>query len=168
MNTPKFTAEASLYKVSRRYRTGRHVLYLPARLNSPIHPAMEKIEVHGCAPGSYLVEYDDGTWDCWSNPDPWWGGGGGSGTPGMPSGGGTSGKPGGGKPGTWDRPTPGQAYAERVRRLGNLWYDACGKWPDQKECCNKKQAKCIEDSFHPAVDMLCRDAGQWCRDLRTA
>lgn len=100
MNMPRFTAEDSLYKTNGHYTSysNRHVINLPAQKIDSISPA-ETIEVHGCAPGSYLVDNGDGTWDCWSNPDPWWGGGGGSGAPGVPSdsvGGGGGG--GGGKP----------------------------------------------------------------------
>src|SRR4030095_1061815 len=85
MTMPRFTAEASLYRTNGHYRTGRnsHAVNSSAQMISPIHPAREKIEVHGCAPGSYLVDNGDGTWDCWSNPDPWGGGGGGSGTSGV-------------------------------------------------------------------------------------
>jgi hypothetical protein len=94
MNMPRFTAEVSLYKTNGYYQTGREAINLSGEMIRTIHAAMEKIEVHSCAPGSYLVEYGDGTWDCWTNPDPWGGSGGGGGMPG--SGGG---EPGGGGPG---------------------------------------------------------------------
>jgi hypothetical protein len=85
MNMPKFTAVAALYQTSGQYRTGRRsdAIHVAARMTEAIHPARDVIEVHGCAPGSYLVEHSDGTWECWSNPDPWWGSDGdGGGSPG--------------------------------------------------------------------------------------
>ncbi len=86
MNMPRFTAEDSIYKTNGHYisYSNRHAINMPAQKIDSISPA-ETIEVHGCAPGSYLVDNGDGTWDCWSNPDPWWGGGGDSGAPGVPS-----------------------------------------------------------------------------------
>src|SRR5262245_40788626 len=71
MNIPGFNAEISLYKTNGYYQTGR-AINLSGGMVRTIHAAMEKIEVHSCASGSYLVEYGDGTWDCWTNPDPWW------------------------------------------------------------------------------------------------
>src|SRR5262249_32399508 len=63
-----------------------------------------KIEVHGCAPGSYMVVNDDGTWDCMANPDPWWGSGGGPSIP-APGGGGEP-EPGPGSGGPPEKPVP--------------------------------------------------------------
>jgi hypothetical protein len=96
MKLPRFTAEAALYQTSGCYRTGRHsyAIHVAARMAEAIHPAKEVIEVHGCSPGSFLVEYDDGTWDCLPNEEPM--GGGGGGAPfggGEPSGGGGAGRP---------------------------------------------------------------------------
>src|SRR5215831_6899205 len=60
MNLPRFTAEASLYKTSGQYRTGRHTVNPSAQIVSPIWPAAreqegEIINVHGCPPGSIAV-----------------------------------------------------------------------------------------------------------------
>jgi hypothetical protein len=97
MNTPRFTAEASLYSSSGRYRTGRPAITLRARMNSLIAPARdEEIEVHGCHPGSQLVEYADGSWECKDDLGPWGGSGGIPGGP-APGGGGGPG-PGPGEP----------------------------------------------------------------------
>jgi hypothetical protein len=95
MTMPKFTGEAALYQTSGQYRTPRHsyATHLVVRTTDTILPARDEvIEVHGCAPGSYVVEHSDGTWECWSNPDPWWGGEGGGGSQGA------GGEPGGEKP----------------------------------------------------------------------
>jgi hypothetical protein len=49
MNTPSFTAEASLYKTSRHYRS---IPYnASAQSVSPVWPAAEVIEIHDCNPG---------------------------------------------------------------------------------------------------------------------
>ena len=97
MNLPGFSAEESLYQTNGQYRTGRnsYAIHLAARMTETIHPAREVIEVHGCAPGSGLVEYDDGTWECVADADLGWGGGQGaaSGGGGEPGGGGGAGRP---------------------------------------------------------------------------
>ena len=103
MNMPRFTAESSLYKSSGHYRTGRNsdAVNISAQMINSIHPVMENIHVHGCAPGSYLVDYDDGTWDCLPlDPltEPSGGGGGDAGSPGVPSNNGGGGGGGVGKP----------------------------------------------------------------------
>ena len=58
MNMVGFTAEASLYKTSGHYQTGRsrHAVNLSAHMISTIFPAREIIEVHDCAPGGILWE----------------------------------------------------------------------------------------------------------------
>ena len=81
-----FTADASLYRNNGHYRTGRNTqaIHLPAGMIETIHPARDEvIEVHDCAVGSHVVNYDDGTWGC--KPDSW--GGGGGIPPGSPGGG---------------------------------------------------------------------------------
>lgn len=40
MNMPGFTADDSLYKTSRRYRTGRNMINLSEHVTGPIYPAM--------------------------------------------------------------------------------------------------------------------------------
>ena len=52
MKTPPFTAEASLYKTSRRYLAGRQAINSPARTIGAIYPAQ------GC---EYLPACPDGT-----------------------------------------------------------------------------------------------------------
>jgi hypothetical protein len=106
MNMPRFTGEAALYKTNGHYRTGRQAINLSAEMIRTIHAAREEIEVGDCHPGTYKVELPDGTYECWSHADPWWGsegGGGGSpGTPGEPGGVGegphSGGMSGGGRP----------------------------------------------------------------------
>jgi hypothetical protein len=68
MNMPRFAAEASLYKTSGQYRTGRYVTHPSARIASPIYPALragdgEVINVHSCLPGYALWESGD-QWGC--------------------------------------------------------------------------------------------------------
>jgi hypothetical protein len=108
MEMPKFSAAASLYVSSGRYRTGGHAPSLFGPMNR-LRPALERgevppitvpgenIPIHSCPPG-----WTDLGGTCWPNPmtEPPSGGGNGSGTPGFPgepSGGGPPG-PGGGPP----------------------------------------------------------------------
>jgi hypothetical protein len=93
---PRFTADASLYKTSGQYRTGRRTVNRSAQTAGPIWPAVkeqegEVIHVHSCAPG-----WTDIGGTCWPDPltEPEAGGG----EPGVPGGspGGESGEPGGG------------------------------------------------------------------------
>jgi hypothetical protein len=80
MNIPSFTAEASIYKTSGHYQTGRQAVNLPIETISSIYPARDEvIEVHSCAPG-----WTDIGGTCWPNPltEP---SSGGSGDPGTPS-----------------------------------------------------------------------------------
>src|SRR5438128_2215031 len=95
MNMPRFTGEASLYKTSGHYRTGRNrgAIHLAARMISPIYPAEinvghETIPVHSCAPG-----WTDYGGTCFPDPltEPSSGSGGDPGEPG-----GEGGGPGGG------------------------------------------------------------------------
>jgi hypothetical protein len=117
-NMPGFTAEDSLYRTNGHYASFGlwRTINWSARECDSISPA-ETIEVHGCAPGSYLVDNGDGTWDCWSNPDPWGGGGGGggAGAPGVPSdsSGGGGGKPPKGRPPNKPRSTPPKKYTPK-------------------------------------------------------
>jgi hypothetical protein len=76
VNMPGFTAEASVYQPNGHYasRRGRDAP------NSSISPAMEKIEVHGCPPGSSFWE-EGGDWGCIGDDPFGGGGGGGGGTP---------------------------------------------------------------------------------------
>jgi hypothetical protein len=106
MTMPAFTAEASLYKTSWHYRTGRHTVNTSPRMLSPVWPALreqegEIIHVHGCPPG-----FRDIGGSCWPIPltEPPIGGGGG----GLPSGGGPSdGGGGSGEPPRPPKPKPG-------------------------------------------------------------
>jgi hypothetical protein len=88
MNIPAFTAEASLYKTSGHYRTGRHRINSSAQTGSPVRPAAreqegEIINVHGCPPGSIAVGEQPNI-TCVFIP----GGGAGGGNGGIPPGGG--------------------------------------------------------------------------------
>jgi len=81
MNMLRFTAEASLYKMSGHYHTGRHAINLPTQMISTIYPA-EVIEVYGCNPG--FVPLGEGE-NMVCIPDPTLGGDGGPGDGGGPS-----------------------------------------------------------------------------------
>jgi hypothetical protein len=96
MKIPAFTAEASLYKTSGHYRTGRHMVTPTAQTVGLISPAAreqegEVIHIHSCPPG-----WTDYGGTCFPPPvtEPPVGGGGGEGTP--PGGGPDDDGPGGG------------------------------------------------------------------------
>jgi hypothetical protein len=75
MNVPRFTAEASLYRTSRQYRTGRHAINVPTQMISTISPAMIReggIDCGNCV-GGECAELR-----CFEN---WTHGGGGGGGP---------------------------------------------------------------------------------------
>jgi hypothetical protein len=89
MNIPTFTAEASLYKTSGYYQTGRHMLNLCKQANSTIYPAMMSegpYTSNGCGVGGLLWGLDSGgvegvEWGC---DYPWLGMGDGDGGGGDP------------------------------------------------------------------------------------
>jgi hypothetical protein len=86
---PGFTAETALHTTSGHYRTSRNgTNNLATRMEGAIQLA-EVINVHGCAPGSTLFGYDDGSWECF--PNPLTEGGGGSSTGGIAGGGSSTG-----------------------------------------------------------------------------
>ena len=93
MNTkmPGFTAEASLYKTSRHYRTSYRALDPLGHAMGTIRPS--EIDV----PGEVIEIEDDAPWS-----PPSWGGHTGPGT----TGGGGGGEPGGGEPGGGDGGIP--------------------------------------------------------------
>lgn len=101
MTVPRFTAERVLYRTSRQYRTGKD--NIAARASTPLPgavcPAMEVIEVHGCAPG-----WSDIGGTCWPDPltEPSGGGSSGSGTPGSGGGGSGGGEGSGGLGDYWE------------------------------------------------------------------
>jgi hypothetical protein len=101
MNMLRFTAEASLYKMSGHYHTGRHAINLPTQMISTIYPA-EVIEVYGCNPG--FVPLGEGE-NMVCIPDPTLGGDGGPGDGGGPY---DDGEPGGSRGGGTRGPGPGQ------------------------------------------------------------
>src|SRR5262245_11794263 len=112
MSTPRYTAEASLYRTHRLYQTSRYRPSVNSRgqIISPIWPAMkaEEIEIHGCLPGYTLWE-SGGEWGCTLVEPPTGGGDGGG-----PSGGGPSDGGGGGGgdnlPGIEDPKCPRNGY----------------------------------------------------------
>jgi hypothetical protein len=63
MDTPAFTAEASLYRTRRHYQTSKYRPAINSRGISSIWPDMkaEEIDVHGCLPGYTLWE-SGGEW----------------------------------------------------------------------------------------------------------
>ena len=127
MTLPKFTAEASLYTTS-----GHHLLNRNSndrKMTNAIHLAMmkdETIEVHGCAPGSVLVD-DGDDWYCISDTSPTGDGGQGGGGmgfrgPSEPRG------PRGGRPGGAPRPQPAPATRKcgPANPLRSEWYKRVG------------------------------------------
>jgi hypothetical protein len=87
MNTPGFSAEASLYKIGGHYQTSRQSVYTIGTIN----PAMDDVvEVFSCAPGLWQIG-DGPIMRCIDPGDPFGesgfgGGGGGGATPGEPAG----------------------------------------------------------------------------------
>jgi hypothetical protein len=173
MNMAGFTAEVSLCRSSGHYRTGRLALNISAQM---IYPARDEvIIVRGCAPGSDLVEYGDGTWGC-EAPDPWPGSGGGSGVP-APGGGAGPGPGGGGGPGPVqppDRPQPqgekppirkpyhpregDPCHAENILMQGSNvldWSTAVrtGEYKYNPDPARKKKYNCVD----PKTDKI-----EWC------
>ena len=75
LNMPRFTAEASLSRVSGHYRSSRNALNAGAQITSGIDTALrnEDINIHSCAPG-----WTEVAGRCWLNPltEPVLGGGG--------------------------------------------------------------------------------------------
>jgi hypothetical protein len=159
MNIPSFTAEASLYKTSGYYQTGRRMLNLRRQMNGAIYPAMmkEDIEVHGCAPGSTLWE-DGDDWGC--NPIDFGGfGGGGGGGPvvvadrgGPRHGSGGSGSGGPGKP---REKRSAQNLQGLTRCTIDQVMDAIKSHPDEVDACISSRAI---GGFLPAL--YCGPLGQ--------
>ena len=115
MTMPKFTGEASLYQTSGHYQTDSQALHGAARMTEAIHPARDEvIEVGGCHPGTYKVELPDGSYECWSNPDPWSGGEGSGGSQGA------GGEPGVEKPPPGGGGTPPKDKPDKPRRIKTI------------------------------------------------
>jgi hypothetical protein len=162
MSMLRFSAEASLYKESGHYRTGRQALDLPRRTNS-MRLALDEgevIVVRDCRPG--WIKLGEGV----CIPDPSLPGGGGlpPGTPDEPSGEGPHG-PGGGPSGDpadkGDKPT-------REEKIGKAWRRRCAidnyeKPTEILECCDKKYLACMKKAKDStARQMVCVRAHHWC------
>ena len=161
MSMIRFSAEASLYKASGHYRTGRQALYLPRRTNS-MRLALDEGEViviKDCPPGWEKL----GEGVCvpkHSLP----GGGVPPGTPEEPSGEGPHG-PGGGWPG--DVPGEEHGTPSRAEKTGKAWRVQCEK--EQKDpikvldCCVKRTDKCMKEAQgNEGREMQCASASCWC------
>lgn len=159
MNMARFTAEASLYKTSTYYRTGRHEIHSSTQLASTVYPAAkmqdgqvighEVIEVKGQAPLEFVGL---GTWG--------WGHG--SGVPVSPGRSGSGGSPSPSGPRTPTEPPPRYDPSEGGKCKGRAGdrstldatyrYDALS---DQWWCCNRGGDKyCV----------VCRDDVKRCQN----
>jgi len=173
---PGFTAEAALHSTSGYYRTSRNgTNNLATRMMGAIQPA-EVINVHGCSPGHTLVNYDDGSWECF--PDPLTEGGGSSTGGGWPSGGvgggGGGGSGGGGthrprrppvsgRPPSHQRsqwPIKGTAKEPTVEGMGQLCRQMAGVINDAfweaMFCENKDDFECAKGWRDTALELLAR------------
>jgi hypothetical protein len=168
MTMPKLTAEASLYRTSGHYQTGRQVINLPTLMMSAINPAMmgEDIEVPGCRVG-YTMWEDAGDWGCIPDRLLSGGGGGRSGVGGEPSGGG-----GGGGGGTQPPPLQRKCRAAKdsIEARGVEWRQKCpgSEW----DCCESIGDKCVADCVMNGTQDVsrcqkeCRDSQLVCMDGR--
>ena len=167
MEMLKFSAEASLYVSSGRYRTGGHALSLFRQMNS-LRLALEQSEVPPITwpgPGETIPVQSicPPGWDrkggiCWPPPltEPSSGGGGGPGTPGVPgqpNGEGPHG-PGG------ETPEPEPPRPEPMSEVGEAWATQCSEERNPVHCCYEKKDSC-QDQF-PRRKELCRSYGEVC------
>ena len=67
MNMPRFSAEASLYKTSGHYRTGRQAINSRTKMIGPIHLAV----INDPGPGETVVIVDKWPPDPWDPLEPW-------------------------------------------------------------------------------------------------
>lgn len=147
MKLPQFTAEESLLPTIGYYRTNARAVGCSDKAagNILLAATSETIEVHGCAPGSVLIESGD-SWDCLPRSlvdwllDP----GGGGVTPPIPPGGGGGGG-GGGTPAS----VPADIVAECLKVGGKFGEKYCGGIAGPSSCktCAQivcQQSKCRE------------------------
>jgi hypothetical protein len=167
MSMPRFSAEASLYRASGHYRTGRHALNLSPQMISKMYPAMEVIEVFGsppCRPG--FINLGEGV--CVRDPS-------------LPAGGGL---PGGSpdEPGAEPPPPPGggprgepfdkSETKRRAQDTGRAWREQCEKEdPDIVKvfkCCDRKSNECVKEAKKaPLKELACIHAVAWCEQPET-
>jgi hypothetical protein len=150
MRTLRFSAEASLYVSSGRYRTGEHALSLFREMNS-LRPALERgevppitvpgetIPVHSCPPG-----WTDIGGTCWPPVQTEPSSGGGSGMPGFPGepGEGPHGPGGGPKPPKPPRP-PKQEF--KCRPLDYVCKAEALINAAKHAACEEQIAQCVSD-----------------------
>jgi hypothetical protein len=174
MNLPDFTAEESLVPTVGRYRANARAVGQFSRSIGKILPA-EVINVHGCAPGSVLVESGD-SWDClpqslvnWLlNPDTPTG----TGTPPLPPGGG-----GGGNGGPASIPpnivsncllvggSNGEKYCGGI--AGPSCCKSCAQAKCQQAACNATpgcDSSSLNDPITQFCDNCCEDIPGKCKD----
>ena len=164
MATLKFSAEASLYVSSGRYRTGGHALSLFRRMNSlrlaldesevPIEVPGETIPIQDCRPG--WIKLADGS--CIRDPSLPGGGGFPPGTPGEPGGEGPHG-PGGETPEPSETPRP---EPENVDKVGRAWARQCNAKENPVICCVDKLNSCA--SQFPEQAERCLEYADVCVD----
>ena len=161
MNLPQFTAEKSLLPTTGYYRTNTRALGRSTRDAGNILQARtdEVIEVHGCAPGSVLIE-SGSSWDCIPRSlfDWLFDQGGGGVTPPIPPGGGG----GGGGPASVpsdivkDCLKVGGKFGEKY--CGGIGGPSCCKTCAQAVC---QKTKCIEtercdpNQFNGSIEANC-------------
>jgi hypothetical protein len=130
-----FSAEASLYKTSGQYRSSVLGGRLAVLMSGAVRPAMEVIEIEGCAPGFLQLGEGD---NMVCIPDPSWAGNGGDTGPGLP-GGGRGG--GGGETGDGTK-TNCRKPIGRIQVQGCNWQNDCAgknKW----SCCRNQRDACL-------------------------
>jgi hypothetical protein len=160
MNMPGFTAEDSLYKTSRQYRTGRHAINLPTPMIGTIRLAAIDES------GEVIVIVEEWPPDPWTPPS--WGGAGGTPVPQAGNGGGGGGGGGGGagpKPKPKPKPTPEERARAReiakceARCHGGHTGDVmkCAFDPDPDRCksiadnvFSRCKTRCQEEPYHNA------------------
>jgi hypothetical protein len=160
MKTAGFTAEFSLYKAGRHYRTDMDPLISSRRMDGLRLARAEEIEIFDCGPGFLKLGEGENTICI---PDPSWSGDGGSGAPGGPfedwPGGGGAGDGSSDKPDKPSRPP-------RSELMGRAWRKECLKEKTADEvfkCCDKKNDDCFRKANkNSQLELECVEASEWC------
>jgi hypothetical protein len=167
MNMPRFGAEASLYKTSGHYRTGRQAINSRTKMIGPIHLAV----INDPGPGETVVIVEKWPPDAWDPLEPWTGGQTtGPGTSG-PGGGGTGSETGGETGGGTGSADPMKNLDEpklngcSIRQLNSKAAKPCNKQIEDDllngvknshyfQCTGSRKGKVV----HPKME-CCKDSG---------